>query len=146
MKPSTFTAQTVSSNEMAALIVKHITLNNQRTSIALEPVFWNAIEQLPGESDIRSWTTGQLTNKAEDATRASWIRQRVLAFLITRSNRICFGTGPARSEQFSSPISNWVFYVLGGNTARDKKSFIESDIELSSRSRVHTNVTEKKGL
>ena len=65
------------------LIHKHITLNFD-TTVALEPVFWDAIELLDHD-----WLARQLSSKPHDQGRASWIRQQVLReFMQARVDRI----------------------------------------------------------
>jgi len=60
------------------MITKHITLADKQTTIALEPIFWTAInDQLAGETE-RDWITDCINSKPGNVTRPSWIRQRVL--------------------------------------------------------------------
>ena len=56
------------------LIRKHI----NRTTIALEPVFWKTIEGIAKPDTLQTWVNEQLLYKPDDIGRASWLRQRVL--------------------------------------------------------------------
>ena len=55
------------------------------TSVALEPVFWSAIEKVSGQSGQtwRQWTESQLgTAPASISNRASWLRTQILSELM----------------------------------------------------------------
>ncbi|MCP4988026.1 MAG: ribbon-helix-helix domain-containing protein [Colwellia sp.] len=56
------------------LIRKHI----NKTTIALEPVFWTTIEGIAKPDTLQTWVTEQLLYKPENTSRASWLRQQVL--------------------------------------------------------------------
>jgi len=60
------------------MITKHITLADKQTTIALEPIFWTAINDQLADETVRGWITDCISSKPGTTTRASWIRQRVL--------------------------------------------------------------------
>jgi len=64
------------------LIHRHITVNQRRTTLALEPLFWETIKHLAGEGGINAWMARQLETKPPTEGRASWVRQRVLGELV----------------------------------------------------------------
>ena len=66
------------------LIRKHIGNSRERTTLALEPPFWEAIEQLAGSDSVTTWAEAQLAIKPETEGRASWIRQRVLGEMVKK--------------------------------------------------------------
>lgn len=57
---------------------RHLSLSSHRTTISLEPDYWEAIEALSG-GQWRQWATDRLTIKPESTGRSSWLRQQVLA-------------------------------------------------------------------
>ncbi|MBL6985228.1 MAG: ribbon-helix-helix domain-containing protein [Candidatus Thioglobus sp.] len=63
------------------MLKKHITINNTQTTIALEPIFWDAISRQFAGS-VNEWVTDCIRDKPDQVTRASWIRQRVVNELI----------------------------------------------------------------
>jgi len=62
---------------MSDLIRKHIGYGADRTTVALERTFWEAIDRL-GNGDAVSWTAHQLESRPATVGRASWLRQQVL--------------------------------------------------------------------
>ena len=60
------------------LVRKHIASGEGRTTLALEPSFWEAIALLADKGGVNAWTEEQLAIKPETEGRASWVRQRVL--------------------------------------------------------------------
>jgi len=47
------------------------------TAIALEPIYWEAIERMAG-GNVSQWVRQQLTTKPSTEGNASWVRQQVL--------------------------------------------------------------------
>ncbi len=60
------------------LITKQIYQPTGNTSIALEAVYWTAIQGLAGKKSISHWVREQLENKPKKVSAASWLRQTVL--------------------------------------------------------------------
>ena len=67
------------------LIRKHIALGQERTTLALEPPFWEAIALLAGNGGVNAWIEKQLAAKPETEGRASWVRQRVLGEMVKKA-------------------------------------------------------------
>ena len=65
---------------------RHITLNDQRTTIGLEPVFWLSIERLAvsSEKPWPDWVTDQLMCAPSGIGRASWLRQAAMLEIARR--------------------------------------------------------------
>ena len=51
--------------------------NHVRTSLALEEVFWESIDEIFGKN-WRHWVIEQLNDKPVESSNSSWIRQQVL--------------------------------------------------------------------
>ena len=60
------------------LVRKHIALSQGRTTLALEPPFWEAMALLADKGGVNAWTEEQLAIKPETEGRASWVRRWVL--------------------------------------------------------------------
>jgi predicted DNA-binding ribbon-helix-helix protein len=59
---------------------RHIWRGENRTSIALEPQFWQAADRLAQGNCITwtEWAEEQLSGKPDDIGRASWLRVAIL--------------------------------------------------------------------
>ena len=59
---------------------RHLVCDESRTTIALEPVFWMAIDRhakTEGKS-WKQWAADRLTGKPAETGRASWLRVQAL--------------------------------------------------------------------
>ena len=56
---------------------RHIALSDHKTTISLEPEYWQAIEDLGGDN-WRQWAADTLASKPEGIGRSSWLRCQVL--------------------------------------------------------------------
>lgn len=59
----------------SAVECRHLLMNGNRTSIALEVAFWRLMER---RGDWRAWALAQLQDKPEQVGRARWLRVRIL--------------------------------------------------------------------
>ncbi len=59
---------------------RHLTINDQLTTVSLEPVFWLSIERLAATSERPwpDWVTDQLLCAPAGIGRASWLRQAAI--------------------------------------------------------------------
>lgn len=59
---------------------RHVVSDEGRTTIALEPEFWNAADRQAKAKgmDWRQWAAVQLIAKPSDYGRASWLRVSIL--------------------------------------------------------------------
>lgn len=59
---------------------KSTTGRNRRTTVALEPEFWDAIERLAASAGLtwRDWAEIELAGKPKNRGAASWLRVRCL--------------------------------------------------------------------
>ena len=71
---------------MQRSVKKIRTMDGRQTSMALEPVYWTAIQRLSSRSGLtwKQWTEEQIS-KAPAGTRnlTSWIRSQVIQELMT---------------------------------------------------------------
>jgi len=67
------------------LIRRHIKLGDNRTTLALEPLFWETIDTL-SDGEANEWIIRQLRDRPATEGMSSWLRQRVLAEVL-RSGR-----------------------------------------------------------
>ena len=59
---------------------RHIGKGESRTSIAIEPQFWQAAEKVAHGAGMnwKEWADQQLSNKPQQIGRASWLRVAIL--------------------------------------------------------------------
>ena len=59
---------------------RHVVSDEGRTTIALEPEFWNAADRQAKAQgmDWRQWAAGQLEGRPVSYGRASWLRVAIL--------------------------------------------------------------------
>ena len=64
-------------------MLRHRTLyiSGKKTSIALERIFWDAIDRI-SEGDWKDWVTSALESKRSDIGRASYLRTQLLIKLV----------------------------------------------------------------
>lgn len=51
--------------------------DGQKTTISLEPVYWELIEMF-AKGNTSQWVENELKSKPDGINKASWIRQRIL--------------------------------------------------------------------
>jgi predicted DNA-binding ribbon-helix-helix protein len=59
---------------------RHITVSTDRTTVGMEPQFWQAIESISG-GEWHQWLVQSLADKPATQGRSSWLRCRVLMAL-----------------------------------------------------------------